>query len=466
MGSPGGGAADRPRRIAIVGAGPSGIYAAEALAQQAETPVEVTVLDRLPTPFGLVRYGVAPDHPSIRLIRNTLERTLDSPAVSFVGNVEIGRDLTIDELRRHVDAVIYAYGAATSRLLDIPGHELPGAIGAADLVAWYCGHPDVHPGEASATDRASLPSLVETTRRAVIIGAGNVALDVARILIKDGADLTTTDMADPVLASLARKDVEEVHLVHRRGPGETSFTTKEVRELGGLPDVEIAFHPDPLDLPAVLDRVRASDKVAARNVTEFLAWQAKRPGAARKRVHLHFWTVPVALLGSDRVTGVRLATAPPGGVPAEHEVAADLFVTSIGYLGQPLPGVPFDDETGRVPHVDGRVLRDGAFSPGEYVAGWIKRGPTGVIGTNKHDAVETVGALLHDLAEDDPPAPPDPRPLTALLADKGLHPLDMAAWHRIDATEAALGQAQGRDRATIAARADLIAAADEDAPPG
>ncbi len=463
-----------PLVVAVIGAGPSGIYAAEALATQTEVPVQVAVIDRLPVPFGLVRYGVAPDHDSIRSIRNTLQRTLGQPGVGFYGDITIGRDLTIEELRRAVDVVLYAYGAGADRRLGIPGEDLPGSVGAPEFVNWYCGHPDVHPDShtvaedpdaADADQGAHIVRLVRESRTAVVVGVGNVALDVARVLVKTADELAHTDMAEEVLASLAGKQVDTVHILGRRGPAYTAFTTKELRELGQLPDLDLLVSAEDLELDASSLAVVAQDKVSARNVAVLREWAARPPSGASRRIHLHFWTRPTRILGDGRVTGVELEGTVIGkegyvdGTGELTTVAADLVVRSVGYRGVALAGVPYDPNTGRVPHDEGRVIRDGAFSPDEYVTGWIKRGPTGVIGTNKSDAVQTVASLLADVACGRLVARGRVGELDRLLAGRGLAALDLPAWQRIDAAEVALGSRHGRSRTTLAHRVELLAAA-------
>ena len=458
-----------PFVVAVVGAGPSGIYAAEALSQQTQVPVRVAVLDRLPVPFGLVRYGVAPDHHSIRSIRTTLERTLGKVGVSFYGDVTLGQDLTVEELRSSVDAVVYAYGAGGDRRLGIPGEDLPGSIAATEFVAWYCGHPDVHPDLTGPPPERQEQSaeLVAGSREAVVVGIGNVALDVARVLIKGPGELDDTDMADDVLAALGDKTVTDVHILGRRGPAYTAFTTKELRELGQLSGVDLIVDPVDLHLDESSQAVVGRDKVAARNLAVLTEWAARLPGTADRRIHFHFWTRPNRILGDGRVEAVEVqrtqitadgAVAPVG--EAFH-LPAQLVVRSVGYRGTSLPGVPFDESTGRVPHAEGRVIRDGAFSADEYVTGWIKRGPTGVIGTNKSDAVETVASLLADIAAGTLTAAHRPDDLDTLLTSRGLTPLGMGAWHRIDAAEVELGASHGRRRTTLAHRSELMAAADE-----
>jgi ferredoxin--NADP+ reductase len=467
----------QPLVVAVIGAGPSGIYAAEALTVQPEMPVEVAVIDRLPVPFGLVRYGVAPDHHSIRSIRHTLERTLDRAGVAFYGDVTIGRDLAIDELRGAVDAVVYAYGAGADRRLGIAGEDLLGSVAAPEFVAWYCGHPDVHPdghtvdGEDSESDVGQrIARLVTESRTAVVVGVGNVALDVARVLVKTSDELTHTDMADEVLASLAGKQVTDVHVLGRRGPAYTAFTTKELRELGQLPDLDIVLDRHDLDLDTSSLAAVAQDKVAARNVAVMREWAERPRSGASRRIHLHFWTRPTQLLGEERVRGVELertAIGPDGFVVGTGElstVSAELVVRSVGYRGVALPGVPYDASTGRVPHAEGRVIRDGAFSLDEYVTGWIKRGPTGVIGTNKSDAVETVASLLADVRAGRLQPGSRSGELDRLLAGRGIHALDLPAWRRIDAAEVELGTSHGRLRTTLAHRVELLAAASRSEP--
>jgi ferredoxin--NADP+ reductase len=462
-----------PLVVAIIGAGPSGIYAAEALSQQADFDVEIAVIDRLPVPFGLVRYGVAPDHESIRSIRNTLERTLEKSSIRFYGDVTIGSDLTIAELRECVDAVIYAYGAGTDRRLEIPGEHLRGSFAAAELVAWYCGNPEVHPDsdKPRSSDHlmaAEVDELITSSQRAVVVGVGNVALDVARILIKSGDQLTDTDMAEEVLESLSRNSITDVHILGRRGPAYTSFTTKELREMGQIDDVDVIVDPADLELDPSSEAVVQQNKVAARNMAVFQDWAARPLTGAAKRIIFHFWTRPTMIIGSDRAAAVEIERTMINsegyvvGAGGRQTLAADLVVRSVGYRGLPLLGVPFDERTGRVPHAEGRVIRDGEFSPDEYVTGWIKRGPTGVIGTNKSDAVETVTSLLADVHNGAVQAHGRSGKLDRLLAERGVRPLGMPAWHRINAAEIELGGKHGRLRTTLAHRRELLSAAEND----
>ncbi|HEY0237285.1 MAG TPA: NADP oxidoreductase, partial [Friedmanniella sp.] len=375
------------------------------------------------------------------------------------------------ELRASVDAVVYAYGAGSDRRLGIAGEELPGSVAAPELVTWYTGHPDVHPDDGGvAPGHPWVPGLLSSAREVVVIGAGNVALDVVRVLVRGVDELARTDMPDEVLAALRTRGVSDVHVLARRGPAYTAFTTKELRELGELADLDLLVDPADLVLDESSRLVAEQDKVAARNLAVLAEWAGRPSTGAPHRVHLHFWTSPLAVLGSDRVEGVevtRSAIDADGlvrGVGEPWTIPAQLVVRAVGYRGLRLAGAPYDESTGRIPHAEGRVIRDGAFSPGEYVTGWIKRGPTGVIGTNKSDAVETVVSLLTDV--DGGVLAPAGREgdLAALLAARGLHPLGMPEWHRIDAAERARGQEHGRLRTTLAHRGELLRAAEQPGP--
>jgi ferredoxin--NADP+ reductase len=340
-------------------------------------------------------------------------------------------------------------------------------------VAWYTGHPDVHPDSAPRPDdhqhpAAIIDGLLARARQAVVVGVGNVALDVARVLIKSAEQLDDTDMADEVLESLSRNHISDVHILGRRGPAYTTFTTKELRELGQLDGVDVIVHAADLDLDASSQARVEQDRVAARNVTVLRDWATGESLGAPRRIHFHFWTRPVLITGPDRVRSVQVERTIINseglvvGTGQTREIATDLVIRSVGYRGLPLPGVPYDEGTGRVPHAEGRVIRDGTFSTAEYVTGWIKRGPTGVIGTNKSDALETVTSLLADVH--DGVVQPHGRvgALDRLLADRGIHTLDLPAWHRIDAAEIELGHSHGRSRTTLAHRQELLAAAEDD----
>jgi ferredoxin--NADP+ reductase len=439
-------------RVAIVGSGPAGVYAAGALSRHGD--VLVDVLDRLPAPYGLVRYGVAPDHPKIKSISRALAGILEDPAVRFLGNVAVGEQLSLEELHDHYDAIIFANGAAVDRRLEIPGEDLPGSFSATDFVAWYCGHPD------APIDQFTL----EATSVAVI-GVGNVALDVTRVLAKSAEELHRTDVPDHVLDVLAASRVRDIHLIGRRGPVQAKFTTRELRELGELTNADVLVDPAELELDETSREALATEPGSRRNLAALQEWAERPPAGRPRRIHLHFLRQPVELLGDVRVSGLRLERTrldPSGRATGTGETATldvEMVLRSVGYRGLPMPGLPFDEHSGVVPNASGRVLRDGVPVPGEYVAGWIKRGPTGVIGTNKHDARETVLALLED-APSLPPAPiRDPDALPRLLAERGVSVVTWQGWRAIELAEAALGRSSGREQVKITDREALLRAA-------
>ena len=439
-------------RIAVVGAGPSGLYAADALSSSG---ADVDVLDRLPVPFGLVRYGVAPDHHSIRSVRDTLQKVLEKPGVRLLAGVEVGRDVSVDELLAAYDAVVLTYGASRDRHLDIPGEELPGSVAATDLVAWYCGHPDA--------DREAIEAALAAARSVVVVGVGNVAVDVTRVLTAPMARLEQTDMPQHVLEALASSRITDVHVLGRRGPAQATWTTKELKELAELDGVDVLIDPTDLELEPVSAALVESDRVVARNVEVIRSWADHAADTTHRHIHLHFHARPAELRGTDRVETVvveRTTVDDSGsahGTGETYEIAADLVVRSVGYRGVALDGAPFDGRRNVIPNVDGRVVdADGAPVPGLYVAGWIKRGPTGIIGTNKKDAGATVAALLEDLASRDALGGPGIEPL---LRDRGVDVVAFDGWTAIDAAERALGASRGRDRTTIHDRDALVAAA-------
>ncbi|MFF4388206.1 MULTISPECIES: FAD-dependent oxidoreductase [unclassified Streptomyces] len=447
-------------RVAVVGSGPSGVYAAQALVQQREVPgVRVDVLDRLPAPYGLVRYGVAPDHEKIKSLQGSLRTVLEDERIRFLGNVEVGGEaLPTSRLLELYHAVVYCVGAARDRLLGIPGEELTGVHSATAFVSWYSGHPD------AAAEAFDLPGV----DAAVVVGAGNVAVDVTRILARGRAELEPTDMPQPALGALAQSGVRAVAMVARRGPSQGRFTTKELRELGTLPGVDSWADPAELALDPVYadpEAAAALPAVARRNLEVLRGWAGETPNEERRRIALRFYLRPVEILGGPdgRVTGMRFErTAPDGrggvtGTGVHEDVEAQLVLRSVGYRGVPLAGLPFDPAKGTVPHAAGRVLRAGRASVGEYVAGWIKRGPTGVIGTNRPCAKETVSSLLQDagaLARRDLPGDP----LDALRA-AGLHAVEWPGWLAIEAAEADLGRSLGRRSVKIPDWTGLLAAA-------
>jgi ferredoxin/flavodoxin---NADP+ reductase len=481
--------------VAIVGSGPAGLYTAEALIKQGAAldpaqAVRVDVLDRLPTPYGLVRYGVAPDHKSIKSIADYLRGVLEHEGVRFVGAVHLGENVTRGDLLSCYDAVVYATGAMRDRRLGIPGEDLPGSYAATDFVNWYCGHPDVDP------DRFVLDA-----EAVAVIGVGNVAVDVARILIRDPEELRDTDVSQPVLDALIASKVREVHVIGRRGPAQAKFTTKELRELGELSGVDVVVGEGEADLDAFdpsgdSARLATQDRHVRGNYAVISDWAGRVPAGAARRLTVRFWLSPAEIHGTQHVDGLTLertmldAGGRLVGTGQFERLPVQMVLRSVGYQSVPLPGVPFDERSHTVPNTDGRVLGpDGQPLPGEYVAGWLKRGPTGVIGTNKSDAAQTVRSLLADLAGG--PGPDDvqlPRAgllrlpesaaseiqaagsgadaghawserFCALLAERGITPIGYDDWLRIETAEKDLAAALGRGaRVKLASRAEIHAA--------
>ena len=449
----------RPLRVAVIGSGPSGMYAADALVGQEDIPVSIDIIDKLPSPFGLVRYGVAPDHLSIRSVRDTLDKVLDHPGVRFIGNVEVGRDLTLAQLRECYDAIVLTYGASRDRALGIPGEDLPGSIAATDFVNWYTGHPDTEPD--------AFTGFLAHSRSVAVIGVGNVAVDVTRVLSKAPGEIEHTDMPEHVFAALRSSGVRDVHLVGRRGPAQATWTTKELRELGELEDTQVLVSEGAGIDDAASQAAIAEDKAVARNVKVIEEWSARTDDGRGRRIHLHFRCRPVEILGTDRVEGLVVETTildeagQASGTGETHVIPVDGVIRSVGYRGTALEGIPFDDRRNVIPNREGRVLDGDSPLPGVYVAGWIKRGPTGIIGTNKKDAVQTIACLLEDAAT--PGAwtatMPEPEAVDAVLAARTV--VGTEGWRRIDAAERALGATRGRDRTTIHERAALVSAASD-----
>lgn len=436
-------------RIAVIGAGPAGLYAADALANMEGRPeISVDVIDRLPTPFGLVRYGVAPDHLSIRSVRDTLDRIFDQPGIRFIGGVDVGdepRGVSLESLRAVYDAVILSYGAATDRPLGIPGEDLPGSVSATEFVRWYTGHPDSAPDEFTG--------LLRRSRRVAVIGVGNVAVDVTRILAKTRAELEHTDMPEHVLKSLDESAIEDIYVIGRRGPAEASWTTKELRELGELTDASVDVDPEHLYLGASSAAVVADSKVSARNVAVIQEWADQEQRVTPRSIRLRFFSKPQRIEGGeDGVEAIvveRTQLTESGSVVGTghlERIPVDMVIRSVGYRGVDLAGVPFDADRGVIPHEQGRVVGPQGPIPGLYTAGWIKRGPTGIIGTNKKDAVETVKALLEDFTAG---RIPQRQGDADLFSAGGFNIVDTAGWRRIDAAEKALGEKNSRDRTTI-----------------
>jgi ferredoxin/flavodoxin---NADP+ reductase len=471
-----------PFRIAVIGSGPAGFYAAGHLLAEPSDRFEVDIFERLPTPWGLVRSGVAPDHPKIKSVSRIYHRTASHPRFRFFGAVTFGEHVSRDELLAHYHAIVYATGSPSDRPLGIPGEDLPGSHAATEFVGWYNGHPDHTYLE---------PDLLSCTR-AVVIGNGNVALDVARMLVLASSELAHTDTADHALEILARSAITEVVVAGRRGPAQAAFTNPELRELADLADADIVVDPDELE-NALSVSAPAADltPTAERNVELLRTYAATLPSGRRRRIVLRFLLSPTSLtagptghLAAVEFARNRLVPTPTGSLRAEstdarEAISCGLVFRAIGYRGIPLPGVPFDERTATIPHACGRVLdpSTGAPLPGEYVVGWIKRGPSGVIGTNKKDAQETVDAIFADLPSADahpPDAPtaslahtpstPDPSAIEALLRTRQPDLVTYSGWESIDRHERALGEPSGRPRVKLTRIEELLRVAASERP--
>ena len=432
-------------RVAVVGAGPAGLFAVQSVLASAPG-IAVDVFDRLPTPYGLVRYGVAPDNQKIKTVTRALRAAFDgAAAVRFFGNVRFGVDIHRADLLEHYDAVIYATGAQGERRLGIPGEDLPGSHAAKDFVDWYNGHPD-----AAARD------FVLDASHVAVVGAGNVALDVARMLVRTPAEIAATDVPDRVLAAFRKSEVTDVHLIARRGLAQAKFTAEELRTINGLGEVDIVIRPEEA-VPTAEDEAEIARNRTLRGNVEMLRSWAQRPLRGKpRRLHIRFLHSPVRIVGDKAVEGVALErNAPVGhgqvrGTGQVETLRVGMIFRSVGYRALPLAGVAFDAASSTIPHVEGRVLdAKGQPAPGEYVTGWAKRGPTGVIGTNKSDSAETVAHLLADLASGAARKGRGAERLPALLDRRGVEYTDWPDWLRLDDHEVELGRVQGRPRVKI-----------------
>ncbi|MGW5715666.1 FAD-dependent oxidoreductase [Amycolatopsis sp. NPDC003865] len=433
-----------------MGAGPAGIYAADIL-DKSDADVTIDLFERMPAPFGLIRYGVAPDHPRIKGIVTALHKVLDKPNIRLLGNIDYGTDIKLDELREFYDAVIFSTGASADRALDIPGIDLDGSYGAADFVSWYDGHPDV-------------PRTWPLTASSVaVLGVGNVALDVARILAKTADELLTTDIPDNVYQGLRTSPVTDVHVFGRRGPAQAKFTPLELRELDHSPNVEVIVSPEDIEFDdGSIAALRASKQIDMV-VKTLQEWAIREPGNRKKRLHLHFFHSPAEVLGEDgRVTGLRTErTELTGdgnvrGTGEFHDWDVQAVYRAVGYLSSHLPEIPFDHVAGVVPNQAGRVLDlDENQLPGVYVTGWIKRGPIGLIGHTKGDAAETIASLLSDAETLTAPRYASPDAILDFLAARGIPFTTWEGWGRLDSHEKALGLAAGRERIKVVEREEM-----------
>ena len=466
VGTPG-----QPLRVAVVGSGPAAFYAVEHLFKQPAVVAEIDMFDRLPTPHGLVRYGVAPDHHKIKTVSRVYDTIAGNPRFRFFGNIEFGRHVTLVDLSQYYHQVLFATGAQTDRRMGIPGEDLTGSHAATEFVAWYNGHPDYR--------SCSFDLSVE---RAAVVGVGNVAIDVARILVRTPDELVKTDIAAHALDALRESRIREVFLLGRRGPAQAAFTNPEVKEIGEMADADVIVRPEEVQLdPLSQAQVeKAQDRTLVKKVEILQGYALRKPEGKRRRLHVRFLVSPVELLGDTdgHVRGMRLArntlvASESGAISARateqfEELDVGLVFRSVGYRGVALPGVPFDERGGVVPNYQGRVVDPQSNQPvtGLYVSGWIKRGPSGVIGTNKPDSVETVASMLADAATGAhwQPLHPDARAAEGLILERQPLAVTYADWRRLDALECSNGQACGRPRLKFTTLEEMMAALDRTAP--
>lgn len=452
--------ANRPLRIAIVGAGPAGIYAADAL-MKSDAEVSIDLFERMPAPFGLIRYGVAPDHPRIKGIVTALHKVLDKEQVRLLGNIDYGTDITLSDLRRFYDAVIFSTGANADRALPIPGIDLDGSYGAADFVSWYDGHPDVPrvwPLDAE---------------KVAVLGVGNVALDVARVLAKTGDELLPTEIPPNVYAGLKENKAVEVHVFGRRGPAQAKFTPLELRELDHSPTIEVIVDPEDIDYDEGSEAARRHSKQVDMVANTLEQWAIRDQGNRPHKLFLHFFESPSEIVGEDgKVVGLRTertqldGTGNVKGTGNFRDWDVQAVYRAVGYLSQNISELPFDDQAGVIPNEAGRVLVDenadgsARYMPGTYVTGWIKRGPVGLIGHTKGDANETVACLLDDSKNFGAAESPELDAVTDFLESRGIPFTTWAGWYRLDAHERSLGEPEGRERVKVVEREDMLRASE------
>lgn len=437
--------AGKGARVAVVGAGPAGLFAVQSLLAAAPG-IGIDVIDRLPTPYGLVRYGVAPDNQKIKSVIRALRAAFDREnSVRFIGNVCFGIDVSRADLLQLYDAVIYATGAQGERRLGIPGEDLPGSYGAKQFVGWYSGHPD-------AADRDFLLDVPHVA----VVGAGNVALDVARMLVRSPEEIAATDVPDRVLEAFRHSRVTDVHLIARRGVMQAKFTAEELRGINELAHADVVVRPEDVALTDDDELRIGSDRQLRINVNMMRDWAQRPPRGKPRRIHIRFLQRPARILGGDRVDGLSLERnellrdGRVQGTGSFDTLHVGMIFRSVGYRALPLTDVPFDEARSTIPHAEGRVLDEcGRAAKGEYVTGWAKRGPSGVIGTNKSDSAETVSSLLADLASRASSKAGDPGQIVALLDERGVDHTDWADWLRLDDHETELGRRQGRPRVKI-----------------
>jgi NADPH-dependent glutamate synthase beta subunit-like oxidoreductase len=447
----------RPLRVAIVGSGPSGFYAAQPLLKS-EMNIVVDMFDRLPAPYGLVRYGVAPDHGKIKNVINVYKRIAEQSGFSFMGNVNVGKDISVEELKKYYDAIIFTCGAETDRKLGVPGEDLEGSYTATEFVAWYNGHPEYRNHQFDLSGDV-----------AVIIGVGNVAMDVCRILCKTVDELKMTDIAQHALDALAKSNIKEIHMIGRRGPAQAKFTPVEIREFGELSDCDPIVAKEDLEISEVSQQELDDPKnLAGKKNYEILQSYSTREDTGKpKKFVVHFQESPAELIGDGKLQKLVLEknelTGEAGkqkcrGTGNKTEMKCDILFRSVGYRGIAIEGVPFHDSWGIFPNNEGRITDGEAVVPGLYTAGWIKRGPSGVVGTNKPDSEETVARLLEDTGDLTPCEVPDTKAVLDLLAQKGVRVVSFDDWQKIDASEIERGQKIGKPREKYVSVEEMISA--------
>ena len=447
---------NRPLRVAIVGAGPAGIYAADALmkSDEAKDPgVSIDLFEKMPAPFGLIRYGVAPDHPRIKGIITALHKVLDKPQVRLLGNLDFGKDFTLEDVRRHYDAVIFSTGAVADRNLEIPGIDLDGSYGAAEFVAWYDGHPDFS---------REWPL---TEEKVAVLGVGNVGLDVARVLAKTADELLPTEIPPNVYEGLKVNKAKEVHVFGRRGPAQVKFTPLELKELDHSQTIEVVVNPEDIEYDEGSAKARRESKITDQVATILENYAIREPNNRPHKLFIHLFESPVEILGENgKVTGLRTERTELDGTGnvrgtgkfTDWEIGA--VYRAVGYLSNDLPEIPFDDQAGVIPNEAGRVVDAGQHITGVYTTGWIKRGPVGLIGHTKGDANETVECIVQDLANGalNAPSAPEEGEIEALLESRSIAYTTWDGWYRLDEHERSLGEAEGRERVKVVERDDML----------
>jgi len=455
--------AANPLRVAIIGSGPSAFYAADYLQKQSGLVVQVDMIDRLPTPYGLVRGGVAPDHPKIKTVTKVYERTAQAPGFRFFGNVEYGKDLSHEELTAHYHAIIFAVGSASDRRMGIPGEDLAGSFPATEFVGWYNGHPDYRDLKFDLSHE-----------RVAVVGNGNVAMDVTRILASSYEELVVTDIADYALEALRESKVTDIYMLGRRGPAQAAFTNPELKEFGELAEAECVVRAEDVELDSLSNQyiLSGEDRNAERNLQTLMRYSIQGNLGKKKRIHMRFLVSPVRLIGTDAVEAVEIVhnelyqaddgTLRPRATDRKEIQPIELIFRSIGYKGLPVPGVPFDSKAAVIPNEHGRIIdpANPQSVKGEYAVGWIKRGPTGIIGTNKPDAQESVDQLLADLQAGAllEPTNPAQEAINTLLEGKGVEYVTFAQWLKLDQIEQARGAALGRPRLKFSRISDMLEA--------